>query len=695
MLDSFATSGSHAVPYCRGSAAFMLRYDAIGKEFAVNLPILLACGFAIGFLAAAARGEQTYDYRHFLHQMIDLEKLATLPPDGETCRQFSSYDRASRIDPKTGAYVGWNANGDAGNFLRKDPDGHVLAEMDGPGCIVRIWSANPEGTLKIYLDHAETPQLEADFKALIAGHVKPIVAPFVGERARGANLYLPIPYQKHARVVVENPKRMYYHVNYRTYPSATKLPTWSMDLLGQHNQTFQQVKTVLLTPPHMTQARSPQSAALTLPPGASRDVSYDGPAAITKLTISDLEASDVRGALRDVVMAIAFDGHNPPQVWTPLGDFFGSSPGVNVYASLPLEMSEERFCSRWYMPFASSAQIRFLNEGKQDVTFTLEAAVKQIRWHDGLGYFHAKWRRSNPNTVFDWPFLECVGRGRYVGAVLTIFNPIRGWWGEGDEKIWVDGETFPSTFGTGSEDYFGYAWCNTALFQHAYHNQTLCEGPGNGNHTSVNRWHVIDNIPFQRCIKVTIEDWPRGNEVGKDYSCTTYWYASADSQDSFLPVPPDRRVPRKGWQPFRVAGAIEGEKIKVSAKQTTGPIDPQGMGGFGDGWSRQSQLWWRPPKAGEWIELAIPVEKAGEYAIVLRCTKARDYGIAQFKLNGKPIGEPLDCFDPKVVPTGPVELGHAKLDPGDAVLRVELVGKNDKSVGYMFGLDCVVLKPTQ
>jgi len=647
---------------------------------------------AMGCSAAGNAG--SYDYRRLLRQMIDLEALAVLPPAGETCKQFSSYDRASRIDPKTGAYVGWNANGDAGNFLREDPDGHVLAEMDGPGCIVRIWSANPKGTLKIYLDRAETPQLQADFQALIAGRIDPIRPPFVGMHARGANLYLPIPYREHARVIVQNPGRMYYHVNYRTYPPGTQVPTWSMELLRRHADVLAECARALQQRPSQVEVPgTSRQVACTLPPGGSKTIDYKGPAAITKLLIRGFRAPDVEAALRDVVITITFDGLRPAQVWAPLGDFFGSSPGIHPYASLPLEMSEQGFCCRWYMPFRASARIRFLNEGKQEVRFGLSTTIKSIRWHDGLAYFHAKWRRSNPNTTFDWPFLVCTGRGRYVGVMLTVFNPVRGWWGEGDEKIWVDGERFPSTFGTGSEDYFGYAWCNTALFSHAYHNQTLCEGPGNGNHTSVNRWHIIDNIPFQQSIKVAIEDWPRGNEIGKDYSCTTYWYADADSQDFFVPVPVAQRAVRKRWEPARIAGAIEGESMKLLARKTSGPIGPQGMGPFRGQWSGQCQLWWRPPKAGEWIELALPVAKAGTYDLVVYCTKARDYGIVRFKLNGKPIGPVLDAYDPNVIPTGPITLGRVRLDAGQAVLRIEIVGKNDKSIGYLFGLDCVVLKP--
>jgi len=75
--------------------------------------------------------------------------------------------------------------------------------------------------------------------------------------------------------------------------------------------------------------------------------------------------------------------------------------------------------------------------------------------------------------------------------------------GEGDEKIYVDGETFPSHFGTGSEDYYGYAWGSTEVFTHAYHNQPRCDDPKNYGNTSVNRFHVIDDIPLTKASNLT------------------------------------------------------------------------------------------------------------------------------------------------------------------------------------------------
>jgi hypothetical protein len=301
-------------------------------------------------------------------------------------------------------------------------------------------------------------------------------------------------------------------------------------------------------------------------------------------------------------------------------------------------------------------------------------------------HFHAGWRREYPNQVFDWPILQATGRGRFVGAALSIWNPVREWWGEGDEKVWVDGEKFPSWFGTGSEDYFGYAWGSSQLFSHALHAQSLCEGPGNSNYTSLNRWHIADNIPFQHSFLITIENYGKD----KDYAAMAYWYQAPGGTHFF-----GRRLPVRELHParrvFRLANALEGESLRVLAQQMAN-LGPQELGGYRGEWSGDRHLWLRPAGPGEWVELALPVAKAGSYEVVVYLTKAIDYGIAKFWVNGQPLGEPVDAFNDGVVPSGPISLGTVQLPAGESRLRLEVVGKNPGSKGFMAGLDAVLLK---
>jgi hypothetical protein len=280
-------------------------------------------------------------------------------------------------------------------------------------------------------------------------------------------------------------------------------------------------------------------------------------------------------------------------------------------------------------------------------------------------------------------------------------NPVRAWWGEGDEKIYVDGESFPSWFGTGSEDYYGYAWSDPKPFQHAYHNQTRCDGPGNQGHTSVNRFHILDAIPFTKTFRFDMEFWHWTPNIEVPHAATSYWYARPGSTDDFkepdasvltaLPAAPT--APK----PYRIAGAIEGERLKIARQSGDFPATPQDMTEFADGqWSGNSHLWVRPTRAGEWVDLEVPVAETGRYHVIVYLTKSNDYGIVQFHLHGKKLGKAIDTFNvPSVISTGPIDLGTARLTKGVATLRVEVVGTNPKSDSphYMWGLDCIVLKP--
>ena len=187
------------------------------------------------------------------------------------------------------------------------------------------------------------------------------------------------------------------------------------------------------------------------------------------------------------------------------------------------------------------------------------------------------------------------------------------WWGEGDEKFFVDGEKFPSTFGTGTEDYFGYAWGNSTLFATGYHNQTL--NNGNKGHISVNRWQISDNVPFQISFEGAIEKY-FPNHWPTRFDATVYWYQAAGQSDPYKPIPLSERV--NYWaepKTFRVPGVMEGEDLAIIGKSAGNPR-PQDMSGHGDVWSGRTQLWWTDAKPNDTLDLAVPVDKDATYRFV-------------------------------------------------------------------------------
>jgi len=659
---------------------------------------------AFACCVSSAAAQETLTYCDLVDRMIDLEHLAVLPPEGETCAQWSSWDRRSQYDEQAGKYVHWEANNDGPNFIRREGDQVVMAEMDGPGCIWRIWSAlAQQGHVKIYLDGQEEPAVDLPFENYFSGDTAPFDYPMLsynlGELGcKGQNLYLPIPYQKSCKVVADKGWGRYYQFTYSTFPKGTQVPTFSSQLAAEGASSLERVNDFLRdcqgTPPAgRREGQRTESKALHVPAGETiRVAELSGPRAITAVrgTMDFIDREDEMAALRKLCLKITFDGQATPAVWCPLGDFFGTAPGVNFYRSLPTGMTEEGAYAFWYMPFADRAVVEIVSEDERDREVELEIVHQPLgRAFEGLGHFHCKWHRDVgqlPEDRWpDWVMLKTEGRGRFCGVMLHVWDPRPGWWGEGDEKFFVDGEKYPSTFGTGSEDYFGYAWCNPGLFQRPFHCQTMTQN--NQGHQSVLRWQIADNVPFQRSFEGCIEKYRRTEQWGTHYACTVCWYLAPGGVDPYEPVPVDQR---HGYYlvPPLVAG---GFKVLGEPK---GQVRTQGMRNerYQGTWKNGDQLWWIRAKPGDKLEVAVPVQQAGTYQVSVVLTTARDYGIVQLSIDGKKAGEPIDLYNPQVAITKPIPLGTHQLTEGEHTLGVQIIGANEKAVkSYMFGLDEVIL----
>lgn len=652
-------------------------------------------------LVRPAAAQDKLSYADLVRRLNSLERLAELPAPGNTCAQWSSYDRASRYDEKTGKYVGWDANGDGNGIIRREGNQQVFAEMQGPGCIWRIWSALAQkGHVKIYLDGSDKPIVDMPFQDYFDGKHAPFNYPELSYRledvgCRGQNLYYPIPYQKSCKIVGDEKWGAYYHFVYETFPAGTQVPTFSPQLAAENAAVLKEVNDYfakgLGTDPAGRRLGDRGGKSEVIEAGKTLKLpELRGPRAITAIR-ARVEAGnreDEMAAMRKLVLKITWDDDREPAVWCPLGDFFGTAPGINKYRSLPTGMTDDGCYALWYMPFAKAA-IEVVNEDtvarKVNLEVTTIALTQPL---EKLGRFHAKWHRDvfplSKDRWPDWVMLRTEGRGRFCGVMLHVWNPRGGWWGEGDEKFFVDGEKFPSTFGTGSEDYFGYAWCDPHLFQHPFHAQTMTQN--NAGHQSVLRWHVVDNVPFQKSFEADIEKYYK-NDRGTQYACLAVWYLAPGGKDPFQPVAVDQRHGYYVRPPlvaagFQVVGTPRGE------------VQNQDMSSFGAGkWLNDEQLWWTGARPGAKLELAMPVKESGTYRLAVSMTKAVDYGIVQFALDGKKIGKPIDLYNEGVIPTGPVALGTHTLDAGEHRLTVEIVGANPKAVkAYLFGMDRLALE---
>ncbi|MBM3289724.1 MAG: DUF2961 domain-containing protein, partial [Candidatus Hydrogenedentes bacterium] len=201
-------------------------------------------------LAASAHAKVTFE--SLLREMTDLEALTYFPDPAYTTKQFSSYDRNS-TDPKVLTDENWFANGDRGKYLRvEERNGakeYVLMDADGPGAIVRFWSANPAdaGRVRIYLDGAAEPVIEMALTDMLGGGGMPFIKPISIEVSKGWNSYLPIPYAKHCKVTTSQPD-FYYQINYRRYEEGTKVETYPAAVSKKQETLVRQINDTLSNP---------------------------------------------------------------------------------------------------------------------------------------------------------------------------------------------------------------------------------------------------------------------------------------------------------------------------------------------------------------------------------------------------------------------------------------------------------------
>jgi hypothetical protein len=578
-----------------------------------------------------------------------------------------------------------------------------MAEYDGPGAIVRLWSANPDGTLRIYLDGSATPAIEARMPEFLAGSVPGFPPPLGGVAARGYNLYFPIPFARSCKVTQEG-AGIYYTVAVRQYAPGTQVKTFRRDDMPEPvvRTAAERISTPGLAKPIQPSGATAktQRFRVALAPGARATLAdLHGPQAITELR-ARFAPEISEAALRGLVLRGTFDGEQTIEV--PLGDFFGTAPGLSPFSTLPLGITPQHEAwSHWVMPMRRAGRLEVVNRGRASVVFSGEFSTSPYTWSADSMYFWAGYRPRyglSTRPMRDMQVLEATGEGVFAGLSMAIDNPSRQWWGEGDEKIYVDGEAFPSWFGTGTEDYFGYAWSDVSRFEHAYHSQPRVDGTdssgrgrGHWGRISNNRFHIADRIPFRKSLKFDLEMWHWAHTT-VNVATVAYWYAKPGSNAAFTPLrPADLEVhPMPEFVPGTIPGAIEGEAMRiVSNNAKSGKAEVQSWGDL----SGDAQLWWQGAAPGESLTLAFDAPRAGRFRVFGRFLQARDYGIHQLAINGQSAGEPRDFYAKDITPSEEIELGTFDLKATGNTFTATSAGKNPKAeAGAMLGLDYLRLQ---
>jgi len=263
--------------------------------------------------------------------------------------------------------------------------------------------------------------------------------------------------------------------------------------------------------------------------------------------------------LKKLVLRMYWDGESEPSVEAPIGDFFGLGNGdYFLYQSLPLAVGSAQALNCFFpMPFQKSARITVTNEGTRKVGsfyYNIDLRVYSRPLPPETYYFHAQYRQCAPCRAVketanldgkdNYVFMEATGRGQFVGVTQSIFQNDDGWWGEGDDMIFVDGEKLPSINGTGSEDYYLGAWgFDAGAFNYLLFGCPFRGGYSAGARWSVYRFHLDSPIPFTQSIRVTIEHG-NCNDRSDNFFSVAYWYQT-EPHAKFPPLPPvDERLPR-------------------------------------------------------------------------------------------------------------------------------------------------------
>jgi len=654
-----------------------------------------------------------------LKEMASAESLAKFPSPEFKLLQFSSYDRMS----VAAGEPGWFANFDLSNFLRVERrEGRrefVLFDHQGPGAIVRFWMTfagiHPgEGVMRIYIDGSEIPAVQGSpFELISGGKLAPeplsssVPKSYRYDR-RGHNLYLPIPYSLSCKITYESEfvkeenagfggENVYYNINYREYPAGTKVESFCDKVLKKNSEQIKSVAQKLAGAVERQVFTAGLSKSKVLERGECYSESLTGEGAIGQISIKvenpGSEDFNLNQALRSVVLEISFDGVK--RVWSPVGDFFGTGYKISPHRTFFTQVSEDgSMTSLWVMPFREGADVTIRNLAGFPVKMILEISKIEWKWNDRSMHFGASWReyhrldaggvKSNADLgegAFDINYVTLKGKGIYVGDVLTLFNSAYAWWGEGDEKIYVDGESFPSHFGTGTEDYYGYAWCRPEKFtDHPFISQPDGSGNLEAGYTVNLRYRSLDKIPFKESLVLNMEVWS-WTDATLNYSPVTFYYQLPDH------ILYKKYSSREFTDP--TGSLLSGEegatkKVVTDRLELVPAIVREGRSEFdqldfhyrsagrvsfdrsvGFNTSNKAFVNWSGASAGDTLVVRFYTnENLKEGAIKIGFIKGANFGRFRILLNGKPFGDIFDGSSDTQFVTE-VDFGRQTLNKGE------------------------------
>ncbi len=583
----------------------------------------------------------------------------------------TSYDRSEGNDDGfSGKY----------SFVRKEGDGLVLADLKGPGCIMRVHTPTPtDEPLDFYFDGEAKPRLSLRYQDLFSGKVPPFVPPVVAYAGGGYVSYVPMPYAKSCKVVLRAKSTQFYDLNYATYPIGTPVRTFDPAAPAPKMSLIPAAGTTVAF-----------SKALAAGKSVTLFETKKG-GRINRFRIGPAEAFE--GKDRDLLLRITWDDAKRPAALMPVGDFFGYAWGKPAMASALVGTSGGMNYCNLPMPFSRAAKIELVSRRSTGVNVRGDVVVGSGPRRADEGEFYAEWRRENPATTgkpFTW--LDTKGRGHLVGLVLQAQGLESGntFFFEGDDKTMLDGEM--TVHGTGSEDFFNGGWYDVPGRWDGQFSRPLSGCLGYKRYlgrTGAYRFFLGDAYSFDRSIVQTIEHGPTGNAHPVDYVGVAYLYREKSPTEALMElsaakrrvVDPTRLVYSAHWtmpiEGFSLQGTtltrgsirVENRSERVLSLRAQGPGDFDLL----------------------FVTFRADVPAAGRYRVYLDAVKGPESGQVALYKEEVALGSPVDLYAAKPTTANGLYVGEISAVEGGNPLMLKVVGKNAAATGMGMDLVNIVL----
>jgi hypothetical protein len=619
-------------------------------------------------------------------ELYRLDRLAAFKTSVKV-GMVSSYDR-----------TGGNDDGFSGKYslVRKEADAVVIADLQGPGVIYRVWTPTPtEDMMEFWFDGESRPRVEVKFRDLFLGKHPAFPRPLVGFGAGGYYCYVPMPFAKSCVVRIRAPKVQFYQVNYALYGPETPLATFDPRLTEASRLQLEKACHLFArTGDDISESTAPEGArvecsrsSVALEPNTAKTVFQSRKGGrIVGLRIASADA--VAGKARDLLLKISYDGDSPA-VFCPVSDFFGYAWGQPAMQSLLVGTKGDTNYCYFPMPFDRRVTVEIVSERASRTDLRVEVLHTPIRRAADEGKFYAIWRRENPTKLGEpYTLLDTQGRGHLVGVVLQSqgFESGKTLFFEGDDQTTIDGELVIQ--GTGSEDFFNGGWYDVPDRWEKRISFPLSGCLGYAKHlgrTGAYRFFIGDAYPYRRSIRQTIEHAGEKNIIPTDYCSVTFFYAEQKPALNIQPPPLLERavtdlqeiVFPAWWQLPIYAWSFEHASL-ARKMERLGNEDVRYLSLAATG-----NDWFGP----HFISPACDVPVTGHYSIYLEVLKGPAQAKVQLFQDENPVAEAVDFYSEKPAKSGRVLLGDLFLVEGRNNLMFKLVGKNEKSSGL--GLDLI------